>query len=410
MKEWLLLSVVIAVMAACVAYYVGDKEMKKIEVKDGKDILSWAEDIEPSALEQAADAARMPYLVGHVALMPDVHAGYGVPIGTVMALDGLVVPNAVGVDIGCGMISRCFGNADYNTETLQEAVEVIKREVPTGFEVHKHPIYNHITEDMPRYLRDDDNARQRTLKSLGTLGGGNHFIELQRDTEGLLWATIHSGSRNAGLKIANHHHKIAEDLCSQWSARIPNKDLSFLTLNSREGQAYWTDMNWALRYAQANRDKMMEIVTDAIGYTIPDVDVGFKPINIHHNYASIEHHMGKNIVVHRKGAVLARKGTVGIIPGSQGTATYITEGLGNPASFNSSSHGAGRMMSRTRARKTLSLDTEQDKMRGIIHSMTRGDHLDEAPGAYKEIDIVMEEQKDLTEIVTKLTPLASIKG
>jgi len=248
------------------------------------------------------------------------------------------------------------------------------------------------------------------LSSLGTLGGGNHFIEIQKGDDGHIWIMIHSGSRNLGFKVANYYNKLAIGLNEKWHTSVPREwELAFLLTDSDEGQAYIKEMQYCVEYALANRRLMMERVIQSVANNTNQT--GFdEMINIAHNYASLEHHYGKDVWVHRKGATLARKGTVGIIPGSQGTASYIVEGLGNKESFESCSHGAGRKMGRKQAQRELNLEEEQAKLKGILHSVRGIKDLDEASGAYKDIKTVMENQKDLVKILVELKPLAVVKG
>jgi tRNA-splicing ligase RtcB len=286
----------------------------------------------------------------------------------------------------------------------------IRERVPVGFEHHKEKIeWDGFTEapDIPIIQQEFQKAHYQ----LGTLGGGNHFIEIQRGSDGWLYVMIHSGSRNFGLKIANEYHGKAKKLCGGWHSDIPNPDLSFLPMDAPEGREYRQAMQFALDFARENRSQMMHAIDAAFRDILPEGIAG-DVFDIHHNYATMEHHFGKNVMVHRKGAVKAYEGDKGIIPGSQGSSSYIVKGLGNPQSFMSSSHGAGRKLGRASAQRTLSLDDEQRKLdeQGIIHSVRNVKDLDEAPGSYKDIDAVMANQIDLVEIVLKLTPLAVIKG
>jgi tRNA-splicing ligase RtcB len=256
---------------------------------------------------------------------------------------------------------------------------------------------------------------QNALTQIGTLGGGNHFIEIQKGSDGHIWIMIHSGSRNLGKQIADYYNKLAIGLNEKWHSSVPKEwQLAFLPAESEEGQAYLREMQYAVDFALANRRLMMDRIGD-IFYNIFNWNADKKGIfqdfiNIAHNYASLESHFGENVWVHRKGATLARKGTIGIIPGSMGTKSYIVEGLGNPDSFESCSHGAGRKMSRTKAIAELNLEEEQKKMEGIIGAPRNQNDLEEAPGAYKDIDEVMENQKDLVKVLVELKPLAVIKG
>ena len=257
-----------------------------------------------------------------------------------------------------------------------------------------------------------EKKRKELTGQLASLGSGNHFIEIQKGSDGHIWIMIHSGSRNLGKQVADHYNKVAQQLNEKWFSSVTKEwELAFLPADSDEGQAYIREMNYCVDFALANRKLMMDKIM-AI-FEILNKTIDFEPmINIAHNYASLEHHFGKDVWVHRKGATLARKGTIGIIPGSQGTKSYIVEGKGNPESFESCSHGAGRMMGRKQAQKTLNLEEEIKKLddQGIIHGIRNVKDLDEASGAYKDIDVVMENQSDLVDILVELTPLAVIKG
>lgn len=370
-------------------------------------IKLWLEDIEDGALAQARNLANLPFAYKWVAIMPDSHQGYGMPIGGVLATQQVIVPNAVGVDIGCGMSAAKTSLTDIDTDTIKEIMGEIRKSVPVGFSHHKEnqewTQFNN-APDVQIIQKELSSAK----KQIGTLGGGNHFIEIQRGDDGHIWVMIHSGSRNFGLKTATDYHKKAQALCEKWLSDIPDKDLAFLPLDTREGEEYLSAMNYCLDFAFANRALMMRnvlsIFADKTGAYSQD------EVNIHHNYAIMEHHYGKNVLVHRKGATKATLGLRGIIPGSMGTKSYIVEGLGNPESFESCSHGAGRKMGRKEATRVLNLEDEQKKMDGIVHGLrTQGD-LDEAPGAYKDIDVVMKNQADLVKTIVELTPLAVIKG
>jgi len=381
----------------------------------------WLNDIETGALEQAKNLANLPFVFRHIAIMPDSHQGYGMPIGGVMATENVVVPNAVGVDIGCGMCAVKTSLTEITNEQLKgimggsaEFKGGIRGKIPVGFNHHKKDQYWKGFERYPGLIKVVNENIKSARKQLGTLGGGNHFIEIQRGSDGFIWIMVHSGSRNFGYKIANEYNKIAQKLCKKWFSNIPDfkgdDGLAFLPIDTSESKEYLEAMNYALEFAYANRllmlDKIKESFTDIL-----DCDFD-KEINIHHNFAQYENHFGKNVIVHRKGATSAREGELGIIPGSQGTKSYITKGRGNPESFNSCSHGAGRKMSRTKAIKNLNFEDEKHILdsQGIIHGIRHKSNLDEAPGAYKDIFTVMENQSDLVEIVVELSPLAVIKG
>lgn len=384
--------------------------------------FSWCENIENNALEQVHNLMNHP-IIKHIAIMPDCHCGYGMPIGGVIACENAIIPNAVGVDIGCGM---CFVETDLDVEDitkkqLKELIGEIRKVVPVGFSHHQTEQENFVFDIV--YVYPDlypaiiNKEIESAKKQLGTLGGGNHFIELQEDEKGKLCIMIHSGSRNLGFKIANEYHKKALALNEKYHSDIPDKELAFLPIDTCEAQEYIAAMNYALDFAKANRGLMMERIIKCVDNTIPDVKDGnlVDWIDIHHNYAALENHKGKNYWIHRKGAIRMRKGEIGIIPGSMGTASYIVEGLGNVNSLCSASHGAGRVMGRKEASRTLTLKEVDKAMEGIIYgrwNKTRKGTLDfgEAPQAYKDIDSVINAEKDLVKPIKKLKPLAVIKG
>ena len=380
-------------------------------------IKIWTDEIENGALEQAKNLANLPFAFKHIAIMPDTHQGFGMPIGGVLATKDVIVPNAVGVDIGCGMCAVKTSLTSIDKETLKKIMGEIRKAIPVGFNKHKKAQKGILTpklwfeQSQPNtiFLKEYDNAEL----SLGTLGGGNHFIEIQKGSDGYIWIMIHSGSRNLGKQVADYYNNKAIKLNNKWFSNT-QKELNFLPLDSEEGQSYIREMEYCIEFALANRKLMMDRVTKIFENLWNEgVNISFDPmINIAHNYANLENHFGENVWVHRKGATLATKDTIGIIPGSQGTKSYIVKGLGNPESFMSCSHGAGRKMGRNEAIKTLSLEEEVKRLNdmGVIHAIRGEKDLDEAPSSYKDIDIVMENQKDLVDILVELTPLAVIKG
>jgi tRNA-splicing ligase RtcB (3'-phosphate/5'-hydroxy nucleic acid ligase) len=370
-------------------------------------IKMWLDTIEEAALQQARNLANLPFTFQWVALMPDCHVGFGMPIGGVLATRDVVISNAVGVDIGCGMAAVQTSLTEIETDTLKVILDKARTAIPVGFSHHKTPQawdgFDH-APDLPIIQRELLSARMQ----LGTLGGGNHFLEIQRGEDGHIWLMIHSGSRNFGLKTAHAYHQIALAYCATQGWELADQELAYLPMDSAEGQAYFSAMTFCLEFAQANRSLMMRrlaaIVQDLTG------GIAMQEFNIHHNYAAVERHFGETVMVHRKGATKAALGQIGIIPGSMGTSSYIVHGLGNPESFESSSHGAGRAMGRKQAIRTLDLAAEQTKMAGIVHGLRTKADLEEAPGAYKSIEVVMANQQDLVHIVVKLAPLAVIKG
>lgn len=380
-------------------------------------VKMWVNNLDEYAWEETRNLAALPFVFHHLALMPDAHAGKGMPIGGVLATKGVVVPNAVGVDIGCGMcaVKSNIRVKDITSEVLRKQIlRGIRKQIPLGREHHKQRQDENL---MPQgFDTDRMTVVKRQLvsaqKQIGTLGGGNHFIELQCCEEGFLWVMIHSGSRNLGLQVGDYYNHQAEMLNARWHSSVsPEIRLAFLPMHSAEAKQYWAEMEYCIAFALANRKLMMDRIQEVICKAIPEAV--FEPmINIAHNYAAWERHFGEDVIVHRKGAVHAGLGQVGIIPGSQGTKSYIVEGLGHEDSFCSSSHGAGRAMSRTEAVRTLSLEVEIARLEalGIIHAIRSPRDLEEATGAYKNIDEVMANQCDLVKIRTELSPIAVIKG
>ena len=378
--------------------------------RTGLPIKVWTDSMESGALEQAINLSNLPFAFRHIALMPDVHQGYGMPIGGVLAAKDVIVPNAVGVDIGCGMCAVRTGLRDIKVEQLKPIMRSILDKVPVGFKHQKRAQRWEGFNDAPD-IPVIQNELQAAAEQLGTLGGGNHFIEIQRGSDGFIWIMLHSGSRNFGLKIAQFYHKKAVELCRRSFPDFPYKDLSFIPAAADEAKEYFAAMEFALLFAAENRHRMLQRIKDAFKAHLGNA--GFEPpINIHHNYAAWETHFGEDVIVHRKGATSAKEGELGIIPGSQGTNSYIVRGKGNPESFCSCSHGAGRRMGRKQAQRELDLTDEKRRLdeQGILHSIRSVKDLDEAAGAYKDIGRVMADQADLVDIVTELTPLAVIKG
>lgn len=372
-------------------------------------------ELESGAWDQVKNLANFPFAYHHIALMPDAHQGFGMPIGGVLATQDVIVPNAVGVDIGCGMCAVKTDLKIYNPEILKEVMGQIRQTIPVGFNKHQDAQNSDLMPDINNILINGivDQEYNKAKYQIGTLGGGNHFIEIQKDVEGFIWIMIHSGSRNLGKTVADFYNKKAVELNEKYKSSVPQSwGLSFLPINSEEGQNYIKEMNYCVEFALANRKLMMERAKAALVESTSDI-IHFEPmINIPHNYAELEYHFGKNVWVHRKGATLAREGTIGLIPGSQGTKSYVVKGLGNPDSFESCSHGSGRKMSRRQARETLSIEEETKRLdlMGVVHAVRTTQDLDEAPGAYKDIDEVMDNQTDLVTPEVVLLPLAVVKG
>lgn len=383
-------------------------------------IVSWCPDIEPEAQKQVENVSKMPFIFKHVAVMPDAHHGKGSTVGTVIATKGAIIPACVGVDIGCGMMAAKLPFKIDAFSDLPKLRASIERSVPVGFEGKRdisHSMaqaffqtgYDKLSEVTKNSI---GNMSDHALK-IGSLGGGNHFIELCFDQNNDAWIMLHSGSRNFGNKIANLHINVAKGLMKQYfiDGTLPDEDLSYLVRNTPEYDAYINDLMIAQKYAMENRNLMMEYVLKDVGFHL-----GFEAtvtpelmVNCHHNYSSIENHMGENVIVTRKGAVSAREGELGIIPGSMGAKSFIVKGKGNVASFCSCSHGAGRKMSRNKARATFTTADLEQQTQGVECKKTN-DVLDEIPGAYKDIDVVMANQSDLVEVLYTLKQVLCVKG
>ena len=404
---------------------------EKVNKKPIKIWLESKEMIEESCLEQANNLSNLPFIFKWVSLMPDTHTGMGMPIGGVIATENVIIPNAVGVDIGCGM---SFIQTDLEVETIkktktgngslvQAIIGDILRNIPVGFSHQKEKQSSEILDtamsNLDQYkIPELITELEKGYFQLGTLGGGNHFIELQEDDEGKLCIMLHSGSRHFGYKICNYFHTIARELNTKWYTSIPDEyRLAFLPTDCTEGNLYINWMNLALNFAYENREHMMNNVTNIIDKwckkyinTTPNYSMS---INCHHNYASMENHYSKNVWVHRKGAIRARDGELGIIPGAMGSNSYIVMGKGNPESFMSCSHGAGRLMSRKKAMENFTVENvvldlrEQDV---IIGKRSKKDIPEESRFAYKDIDTVINNELDLITPIKKLKTIGVVKG
>ena len=387
---------------------------------------------EESCMELAYHLANLPFLHKWVALMPDTHTGMGMPIGGVIASEQVVIPNAVGVDIGCGMgfVSTNIRAEDVkNIETpngslVQGIIGDILRNVPVGFNHHKKKqestCLDKAMQELSRYEVNTELLKEIEdgYYQIGTLGGGNHFIELQEDDDGFIGIMLHSGSRHFGSEICNLFNRKAKVLNEKWHSSVPAEyRLAFLPMDTAEGQQYINWMNLALDFAYENRSKMLVAVMDIfekwIGkYTRISVEYG-EEINCHHNYAAMEHHYGKNVLVHRKGATRVREGEIALIPGAMGSYSYVVRGKGNPESFCSSSHGAGRRYSRTGAMQAFSCEevmADLNEQGVILGKHNKKDVAEESRFAYKDIDEVMANQADLVEPVKRLKTIGVVKG
>lgn len=389
----------------------------EIRTINNRIVKIWTNEVDENAINQITNLTTLPFLFHHLAIMPDVHAGKGMPIGGVLACEGAVIPNAVGVDIGCGM---CAVKTNWSVEELPKEVirkkimKGIRERIPLGMDHHKEAqdaMYLPQGYDIDK-MEIVKRRQNSILHEVGTLGGGNHFIELQKDEDGNLWIMIHSGSRNLGKQVGDYYNKIAASLNEKWHSVVsPEIHLPFLALDTKEFGMYWNEMKYCIDFALCNRKLMMMRIQEVIADCLKGIE--FEPmINIAHNYAAFEHHFGKDVIVHRKGATLAREGIIGIIPGSQGTASYIVEGLGNPESFCSCSHGAGRVLSRKAAIMKLNMAEEiaQLESKGIVHAIRSQNDMQEATRAYKDIDEVIANELDLVKVKTRLLPIAVIKG
>jgi tRNA-splicing ligase RtcB (3'-phosphate/5'-hydroxy nucleic acid ligase) len=382
-------------------------------------VLSWAVDLEDEARQQAIRSAALPFVEKPLALMPDAHYGMGATVGSVIATTDAIIPAAVGVDIGCGMIAvRTQFTSNDLPDNLDELHNQISKSIPSGVG-RKHDFNSdwdrmRHTRKVPSY----DGSTKLSIKQantitdqLGTLGSGNHFVEVCLDEQDRVWLVLHSGSRGIGNQLAQIHINKAKGLMKQYFIKLSDPDLAYLTQGTPAFDDYIADMLWAQKYAMANRSVMMSAAVEQFGNFLGEPVKPREHINCHHNFTQLEYHHGKNVWLTRKGAIKASKGDKGIIPGSMGTSSYIVSGLGNPASYESCSHGAGRRMSRTRARKELSVDVLREKMAG--KSWNEKDAitlLDESPESYKNIDTVMEAQKDLVKIDHTLHSILNYKG
>jgi tRNA-splicing ligase RtcB len=384
---------------------------------------------EAGAMQQLRNVASLPFVHSHVAGMPDVHWGKGATVGSVIATKRAIVPAAVGVDIGCGMMAvRTSLTADQLPDTLSEIRAEIERAVPKGFEssqsaghakggwaVTPNAIartwYERFEERWRKIVAKHSKVEGKTSDQLGSMGGGNHFIEICLDEEERVWVMLHSGSRGTGNRIGSYFIEAAKEAIAKQTLdfHLADRDLAFLTEGSELFDDYIEAMSFAQDYAMANRELMMARVLEALRKHAPPFKTEKKAINCHHNYATREFHFGEQVWVTRKGAVSARRGELGIIPGSMGTGSFIVEGLGNSESFESCSHGAGRLMSRGQAKKLISLDDHRAAVAGIECRVDEG-VLDESPAAYKEIGAVMDAQTDLVAIKHRLRQVINVKG
>ncbi|MGI4717016.1 MAG: RtcB family protein [Janthinobacterium lividum] len=411
---------------------MNQEDIQLLSPEGGKPVKMWTQGVpvESAAKEQLAKLAQLPFVFHHVAVMPDVHVGKGSTIGSVIPTLGAVIPAAVGVDIGCGMMAaKTTLRAADLPDNLSKLRSAIEQAVPHGMSPKTR---NHKGRDVGSWnnpppavdagwakLKDEFDAICRKYpklrgtnnhKHLGTLGSGNHFVEVCLDEEGAVWVMLHSGSRGVGNAIGTHFIELARQDMRRHQVNLPDQDLAYL----KEGTAHYDDyveaVGWAQKFARINREVMMHNVIHAMRGAIPTpFDAHVEAVNCHHNYVQKEKHFGKDVLVTRKGAVSAREGELGIIPGSMGAKSFIVRGKGNPESFNSCSHGAGRVMSRTEAKRRFTRADMERVLQGVESRKDEG-VIDEIPMAYKDIDAVMHAQRDLVEVVHTLKQVVCVKG
>lgn len=383
------------------------------------------EAIEPKAMEQIQNIAAMPFVCNHVAVMPDCHLGKGATVGSVIATKGAIIPAAVGVDIGCGMIAvrTKFTKADLESKDLDKIRQGIERRIPLsagGFNRDVQDTADSRVLTLRRLAGSSERIEEiaavdpKWMLALGSLGSGNHFIELSLDENDNVWVVLHSGSRGVGNKLAQKHIKIAQKLMEEMFIPLVDRDLAYLPENSVAFADYIRDLHWAQEFALLNRDEMMDRVMKELSYSFFGEDghqseIELERINCHHNFTQKEHHFGQDVWLTRKGAIQMKRDQRGVIPGSMGTRSYIVSGLENPLAFNSAPHGAGRRFSRTEARKRFTMDDMDAAMKGISYRRT-DEFLDEIPGAYKDIDDVIENSRELVKIEHVLRQVINVKG
>jgi tRNA-splicing ligase RtcB len=388
----------------------------------GVPVKIYTEEIEPSARAQLVNVSRLPIVHHHVAAMPDVHLGIGATVGSVIPTLHAIIPAAVGVDIGCGMMAArlSLSSNEIDEAALRKVFNQISRDVPVGFEQHNdRDVRDHAAKPfqkgLSRILDKHSGIQKRKGKNtswahqLGTLGGGNHFIEVCLDEAGRAWVMLHSGSRGIGNAIGTYFIELAKRDAERNQLRLPDRDLAYFPEGAQHFDDYVEAVGWAQDYARANREEMMDLVLEAMRRHLPSFEVTGAAVNCHHNYVERERHYGEDVWLTRKGAIRARAGDLGIIPGSMGARSYIVRGKGSQESFHSCAHGAGRRMSRNMAQKNFKVEDLVQQTQGVVCRKDKG-VLDEIPGAYKNIDEVMANQSDLVEVVHTLKQILCVKG
>ncbi|MGH8521541.1 MAG: RtcB family protein [Gammaproteobacteria bacterium] len=396
--------------------------VKQVLTESRVPVKVYTDEIEGSARQQLLNIATLPFVHHHVAAMPDVHTGIGATVGSVIATHRAIIPAAVGVDIGCGMMAaRLSLTADVLDEKrLQLVFNQIGRDVPVGRGQHREerasgeaarpfePLLRRILEKHPGVRKACGKSTNWVLQ-MGTLGGGNHFIEICLDEDGRVWVMLHSGSRGIGNAIGTYFIDLARRDMERWFIQLPDRDLAYLPEGSEHFEDYIEAVGFAQAYAARNREAMMKLILAALRRHLPPFEVTSEAVNCHHNYVEREHHFGADVWVTRKGAIRAREGDLGIIPGSMGAKSYIARGKGAADSFQSCAHGAGRRMSRSAAMKSFTREDLARQTEGVVCRKDEG-VIDEIPGAYKDIDTVMENQRDLVEVVHTLKQVVCVKG
>lgn len=367
----------------------------------GVPVLAWSSALATDTEKQLTRLAEQPWVVHHVAAMPDAHVSEGVAVGSVFATRDVVVPGALGGDLGCGVSAVRFeAPPRFERRALEALLDAWTRRIPVGDEEHRRPLV-----EVPRTLfeaslstNELEHTRARLLpRHLGTLGGGNHFVELDRAHDGTTWLLVHTGSRGLGGAIGHHHGRIAGPLGP-------------LSLDAPDGRAFWSDLSWALDFAKANRDAVMAQATAAVREVLGLAAAEGSRLDLHHNFAQREVHFGEPCIVHRKGAIHAPEGGVALIPGSMGTASYLARGRGHALAFSSASHGAGRVMTRREARSRISRQHLERQLRGVVFDASRSNLVEEAPTAYRDVMEVLDDEVELVERVLRLEPLVVLKG
>ncbi len=382
----------------------------------------YTEQVESGAIEQLVNISKLPFIHSHIAAMPDVHRGIGATIGSVIPTKGVIIPAAVGVDIGCGMsATRLSINASNLPDNLKRVRLAIEEAVPVGFAMHKSimaknstiksldPVLDKILGNHPIIGKKIKQPYRKWTQQLGTLGGGNHFIELCLDENKDVWVMLHSGSRGIGNVIGTYFIGLAKRDMEQHITQLPHRDLAYFTEGAKHFDDYVEAVHWAQEYALANRREMMRLIMEALRKALPPFTITKEAITCHHNYVAIEEHFGEQVFLTRKGAIRAGNGELGIIPGSMGAKSFIVQGLGNPESFCSCSHGAGRLMSRTQAKSRFKSTDMEQQTQGVECRKDKG-VIDEIPGAYKPIEEVMANQNDLVGVVHTLKQVVCVKG